>query len=360
MVFGPSATSQVAGHQTGRETPLRPFSERELERYKALEPIDTHTHIYKSDPKFFAMLRKLHLHTLDIVDVSDNSNPERKNFSKENDDVFEVARESQGHVSVCTTFDPYKINEPHFSEDAIRELNRSFDRGAVAVKLWKNVGMQIKDKSGRYVLPDNTLLSPIYRDIEAHNKTLVTHVADPNTAWDPPNPNASDYSYFINNPQWYMYKIKGSPSKKEILRARDHVLEEHPKLRVVGAHLGSMEADFHDIAAHLDRFSEFNVDLAGRMHYLMALPRDQAIAFITKYQDRLLYGTDNTIYPETDVEKWVSRTETSYAEDWRFLATDQEVDYRGEKVKGLALPDGVLKKVYHENAVKYIPGIASR
>ena len=157
-----------------------------------------------------------------------------------------------------------------------------------------------------------------------------------------------------------MYKIKGSPSKKEILRARDHVLEEHPKLRVVGAHLGSMEADFHDIAAHLDRFSEFNVDLAGRMHYLMALPRDQAIAFITKYQDRLLYGTDNTIYPETDVEKWVSRTETSYAEDWRFLATDQEVDYRGEKVKGLALPDGVLKKVYHENAVKYIPGIASR
>jgi predicted TIM-barrel fold metal-dependent hydrolase len=336
------------------------FNSEELRRFVALEPIDTHTHIYKSDSQFFAMLYKLHLHTLDIVDVSDNSNPERKDLIKENNDVFEVLRKSNGHVSVCTTFDPYRINEPNFADAAIRQLNESFARGAVAVKVWKNIGMEVKDTKGNYILPDNPLLGPIYKDIASHKKTLLTHVADPNTAWAPPNPSAPDYSYFVSNPQWYMYNIKDAPSKEQILSARDHILEKNPDLRVVGAHLGSMEDDINQVAKHLDHYPEFTVDLAGRMHYLMLLPREEAIAFITKYQDRLLYGTDNTIYPETDVKKWVARSEASYASDWRFLATDQVLTYDGRQLKGLALSNSIVKKIYHNNAVKWIPGIAAK
>ncbi|MBB5063645.1 amidohydrolase family protein [Granulicella mallensis] len=338
----------------------RDFSEVELLRFTALEPIDIHTHIYKSDPLLFEMLRKLHLHTLDIVDVSDNGNAERKDLTKENNDVLEVARESSGHVSVCTTFDPYLISEPGFTEAAIHQLNESFARGAIAVKVWKNVGMEVKDSKGNYILPDNSLLEPIYRDIESHHKTLVTHVGDPNTAWAAPNPSAPDFSYFKNNPQWYMYNIKDAPPKQKILDARDHLLEMNSDLRVVGAHLGSMEADIDQVAQHFDRYPNFTVDLAGRMPYLMLLPREKAIAFITKYQDRLLYGTDNTIYPETEVGTWVSRAEVSYANDWRFLATDQTVEYGGRRLKGLALPNSVVKKIYHGNAVKWIPGIADQ
>jgi predicted TIM-barrel fold metal-dependent hydrolase len=336
------------------------FSEEELRRFTALEPIDTHTHIYKSDPRFFAMLRKLHLHTLNIVDVSDNSNPERKDLVKENNDVFEVARESGGQVSVCTTFDPYRINEPDFADAAVRQLNESFTRGAIAVKVWKNIGMEIKDSKGNYILPDNPLLTQIYKDIASHHKTLVTHVADPNTAWAPPNPGAPDFSYFVDNPQWYMYNIKDSPSKEMILHARDHVLEVNTDLRVIGAHLGSMEANIDQVAQHLDRYPNFTVDLAGRMHYLMLLPSEEVIAFITKYQDRLLYGTDNSIYPETDVNKWVTRSEASYANDWRFLTTDLTLDYGGRQFKGLSLPNSIVRKIYHDNAVKWVPGIADK
>jgi len=66
------------------------FDAQELSRFIALEPIDTHTHIYKSRPGYFAMLRKLHLHTLDIMVVSDNANPERKDLARESRDVFQV------------------------------------------------------------------------------------------------------------------------------------------------------------------------------------------------------------------------------------------------------------------------------
>ena len=158
------------------------LEQREFQAFSSLDPIDTHTHIYKDDPAYISMLQKLHLHILDIVDVSDNGDPERKSLDKEERDVFAVARDSGGHASVCTSFDPYRINDPDFGKMAIARLNESFRKGAIAVKVWKNVGMEIRDRQGHYVLPDSPLLEPIYRDIVAHHRTLVTHLADPDVA----------------------------------------------------------------------------------------------------------------------------------------------------------------------------------
>jgi predicted TIM-barrel fold metal-dependent hydrolase len=348
----------AAATDPGADPP--PFTGQELNEFSALEPIDTHTHIYKSDPAFFAMLKKLHLHILDIVDVSDNGDPERTNLKKEQSDVFTVANDSHGHAAVCTTFDAYRFNDSDFQSIAIKKLDESFKEGAIAVKVWKNVGMEVKDAQGNYILPDQPALEPIYRDIAKHHKTLVTHVADPDTAWEPFNPDKSDSAYFIQNPQWYMYKIPNSPSKAQILRARDHVLAMNPDLRVVGAHLGSMESDVTELAQHLDRYPNFAVDLAARVDYLAALPPAAAIAFITKYQDRLIYGTDDSIYPQMDAPKAAAGFEESYANDWRFLATHENARYGGHIVEGIALPAPILRKLYHDNAVRWFPGILGK
>jgi hypothetical protein len=53
----------------------------------------------------------------------------------------------------------------------------------------------------------------------------------------------------------------------------------------------------------------------------------------------------------------VTRSEASYARDWRFLATNSTVDYRGRKIQGLALPEPILQKLYHDNAVHWFPDI---
>jgi hypothetical protein len=64
-------------------------------------------------------------------------------------------------------------------------------------------------------------------------------------------------------PWWYMYNKRGMNSEEAILKARDHILEQNPTLRVVGAHLGSLEASFADLGAHLDRYPNFASDMAG-------------------------------------------------------------------------------------------------
>jgi predicted TIM-barrel fold metal-dependent hydrolase len=333
-----------------------PFTTAELKSFAALDPIDTHSHIFVTNPEFVAMLQKLNLHTLDIC-VNDNTDPYLKDLPREIRDVRHYVAASHGRSAFCTTFDPYHFGKPGFAQAAIRQINRNFAEGAIAVKIWKNIGMQIKDARGNYLMPDNPAFEPIYRDIAARDKTLVAHVADPNSCWEPPNPASPDYDYYKQNPQWYMYDNAHAPSKAEILKARDHLLEENANLRVVGAHLGSMESDFPQLGRHLDRYPNFAVDMAARMPYVMMLARGQAIAFIEKYQDRLIYGTDLEFLPGAYPEHTINDWETTYARDWRFLATKDWVEYMGKKYQGLDLPQRVLEKVFHTNAVHWYPGI---
>ncbi|MHB1023935.1 MAG: amidohydrolase family protein [Acidobacteriaceae bacterium] len=339
------------------------FTNSELKQFVALNPIDAHTHIYRPVPELYALLQKLNLHLLDILVVDDagHGDPDTSPLPFQSQRAWAVVHGSDGHIALCTTFDPFKFNNPDFAARAIHGINQDFADGAIAVKIWKNVGMEIKDTKGNYILPDNPALEPIYKDIAAHHKTLIAHLADPDTIWAPPNPNAPDYHYYTNNPELYMYNKPGAPSKKIILQARDRIVAMNPGLRVVGAHLGSMETDFDGLGARLDRYPNFAVDMAARLVYIAMLPRDKAIVFITKYQDRLIYGTDDTLPDAGDApQETVKEMAEDYARDWRFLATSKDVIYHGKKVQGLALPLPILHKLYHDNAVKWFPGILGR
>jgi hypothetical protein len=111
-------------------------------------------------------------------------------------ELFCLAQQLGTHFLVCTCVDRRAGDgDPDFAPKAIAGINRAFAQGAVAVKEWKNFGMEIKDSHGRYVLPDNPALTPIYRSIAEKHKTLIMHIADPDAAWEPPNPHAVDGRY---------------------------------------------------------------------------------------------------------------------------------------------------------------------
>jgi len=322
----------------------------------SLDPIDTHVHAFRSDPGFFAMIERSHLHVLDICVVDSYNIFGLEAIERQRADAFVSG--SDGHATLCTTFDPFSFEDPGYAQRVIAQLNEDFANGAVAVKIWKNVGMQIRKRDGTYLMPDDPIFAPVYQDIAAHNKTLIAHLAEPSSCWQPPNPSSPDYDYYKSNPQWYMYLHPDHPSKEMILAARDHLLEENPQLRVVGAHLGSMETSVDEIASHFDRYPNFAVDMAARMEYLMLAPRDKVRDFLIKYQDRVLYATDlEFLADEAPADAEHEWTET-YRRDWKFLATDDAIRLQGREIRGLALPRPVLKKIYHDNAVRWIPGIA--
>jgi hypothetical protein len=99
------------------------------------------------------------------------------------------------------------------------------------------------------------------------------------------------------------------------------------------------------------------VDTAARMDYLMIAPRDEVRGFFIKNQDRILYGTDLDLVATANVQESLKDWKSTYARDWKFLATDETFDSNGKKVTGLKLPKAVLYKIFHDNARHWIPGL---
>ena len=327
-----------------------------LEAFAAVQPIDAHMHVYKDDPALKALMLRLRLRMLNIC-VIDDRDPFFKGLEPQRGDVLRVFHSTGGRAVFCTTFSPYDFEEPGFDARVIRQLDADFAAGAVAVKIYKVMGMEMKSRTGKFVMADDPAFEPIYQDIAAHRRTLVAHLAEPDSCWQPPNPASPDYEYYKEHPEEYAYAHPEWPSKAAILAARDHLLAKNPRLRVVGAHLGSMEADVNEMAHRFDRYPNFAVDTAARVPYFMLQPREKVRAFLIKYQDRILYATDLVVMPQDNTEKALQEWTSTYERDWKFFATDRTVEYKGHNAHGLRLPEPVLRKLYHDNAVHWIPGI---
>jgi predicted TIM-barrel fold metal-dependent hydrolase len=342
---------------TSTSAPAKPADEEvALHAFAAIHPIDVHVHVFRTDPALQKMLDRLNLKLLNIL-VMDDTLPYRKQLQPQIDDARALMRSSRGHIALCTTFDPYKFDSASFDADAIQQIDRDFAQGAVAVKIWKNIGMEIKSNGGQYIMADDPKFDPIYKDIANHGRTLMTHQAEPDVAWGPPDASDPSWSYYQENPQWYVANRPGFPSKQRILEARDHVLANNPQLRMVGVHLGSMERDLDNIARHLDKYPNFAIDTAARMEYLMLMPPEKVRAFLIKYQDRVLYGTDLDLLPDANLPDALKQWQSAYARDWKFLATGETLNLEGKQVHGLNLPQSVLQKIFRSNAIRWIPGL---
>jgi amidohydrolase family protein len=352
VVLGNSGfSSRACAQQPATETP-----DEALKSFAALSPIDVHVHIFKNDPALQALLERANLKVLNIL-VVDDTLPYRKQLAPQVSDALALVRASKGRVALCTTFDPYRFNDPSFPAESVKQLDQDFAHGAIAVKVWKNIGMEIKNSQGKFIMPDDPKLEPIYKDIAQHGKTLMMHDAEPDVAWGPPDPSDPSWSYYKENPQWFLYNRPGFPAKKEILQARDHVLAENPNLKIVGVHLGSMEKDLDGIGKVLDRYPNFAIDTAARMEYLMIASPDRAREFLTKYQDRVLYGTDLDFLADANADEILNDWQSTYVRDWKFLATDETLEVNGRKVHGLKLPESILRKLYRTNSLEWIPGL---
>jgi len=319
--------------------------------------IDTHMHIHRDAPALLSALEKSRWRGLDIV-VCPAIGDEPFDLEDKLRATLKVARDSGGTLAWASTFDARGFERPDFAERSIERLRRSFDDGAIAVKIWKNIGMAIKAKSGAFLLPDDPALLPIYEAIQRADRTLVAHLAEPDGAWLPLDDKNPEFAYYSRNPQWHMYAKAGAPVKDAILDARDRVLARYPRLRVVGCHLGSDEDDLKRLARRLDAYPNFAVDTAARVRYFARGARDQVRAFLTRYQDRILYATDFSLR-DGDPAAAARSLQATHDRDWAFFSRDDRMTYAGHATQGLALPEPVLRKIFRENALRWIPGLGA-
>lgn len=257
-------------------------------------------------------------------------------------------------------FDTTGWGTTQWSEKVISELERDLEGGGIAVKIWKNVGMTVRDRSGKFIMCDDPGLEPVIEYIISKGLPLTGHLGEPRNCWLPAGQMTvrSDSSYFARNPQYHMFLHPEYPSYEDQIRARDNLLLKNPGLKFIACHLASLEWNVDSLADRFDRFPGMVADMSARichLQYQSMSDRDRVRNFIIKYQDRLLYGTDTGDSGNSDPESFKKRMHETWLDDWKYFTSGDEMTsdkFRGT-FTGLKLPKEVVKKIYSENAIKW-------
>jgi predicted TIM-barrel fold metal-dependent hydrolase len=263
----------------------------------------------------------------------------------------------------ATTFAMAGWTQPGWAGTVNAGLARAVADGALAVKIWKNVGMVERDAAGKLLSIDDPVFDPVIAQIEALGVPLIAHQGEPHNCWLPlaEMTTDNDRTYFAEHPQYHMYLHPEQPSYEALMAARDRFLAAHPDLSFVGAHLASLEWDVDLLARFLDEFPNAVVDMAARMtqlQYQSVRDRGRVRAFLIRYQDRILYGSDLEDEASTPRGEFRREVRDFWLSDWRYLATGdtQRIDAIRSLVRGLALPRSVIRKIYYRNSRRVFLG----
>ncbi|MEO8764341.1 MAG: amidohydrolase family protein [Ginsengibacter sp.] len=330
-----------------------------MDDYYTVKKFDSHVHVNTDAPGFIEQAAEdnFRLLTINWDDVNDPPPMEvQQDFALKQLKVF------PGRIAYATTFSIRKFNDPGWYEQTIAYLKNSFLQGAIAVKIYKVIGLSLKDLSGKLVMIDDARFDPVIDFIEKNNIPVVGHLAEPKNCWLPLEKMTikGDKSYFSEHPEYHMYLHPEFPSYEQQIAARDHMLEKHPNLKFVGAHLGSLEWNVDELAKRLDKFPNMAVDMAARishLEYQAKMDRKKVRDFCIKYQDRLLYATDLQVNGNESAPAIKKKLHGTWYNDWKFFTTDdmmRSAQFEGA-FKGLQLPREVIDKIYRTNAEKWFP-----
>lgn len=322
--------------------------------FSLLAKVDSHVHIDTYDGASAEQARADGFRLLTIVVGSTDS----LKLNKERAWAIAQHRQQPRTVFWLTTFSLQGFEEPGWQQKTISRLAQDFSDGAIGVKVWKDIGMVIRDRSGRFVMIDDPRLDGVFSFISGQQKPVVAHLGEPRNCWLPLEQMTvnSDRNYFSRHPEYHMFLHPDFPSYEAQIACRDQWLAKNPALHVIGAHLGSLEYDVAELAKRLDRYPNFSVDMSARICHFQVQNRETVRDFIITYQDRLLYGTDIGVDEGEDSAAVKSKLHNVWLADWAYLSTAAELTSSrvNGSFQGLKLPVTVLKKIYETNAETWL------
>jgi predicted TIM-barrel fold metal-dependent hydrolase len=332
-----------------------------MKDFKTVAKIDAHVHVNTNAPDFVQQAQDDSFRLL-TINLDDKNEPPPMEIQQQY--ALQQVKSFPGQISYATSFSIRQFNDTGWLQQQEAYLKNSFDHGAIAVKIYKVIGMQLRDKAGKMVMIDDPRFDPLLDFIEKNNITVIGHLGEPRNCWLPVDQMTvkGDKNYFSQNPEYHMYLHPEYPSYEAQVAARDNMVRKHPNLRFVGAHLGSLEWNVDSLAQRLDEFPNMAVDMAARichLEYQTAQNWQHVRDFVIKYQDQLLYATDLGAEVTTNADEIKARAHATHLSDWEYFATSDTMsvkDFDGS-FKGLHLPKEVMDKIYRTNAEKWFPGL---
>lgn len=199
---------------------------------------------------------------------------------------------------------------------------------------------------------DDPVYDLYYDFLEETAFPVVWHVADPDSFWDParvsPSAKANGWDYTDGT----------FPSRGQLYGEVDKVLERHPRLKVIFAHFYFLSKEPERAAAFLERWPGVSFDITPGAEMYRNFSKDPALwrEFFIRFQDRIVFGTDNMAPREPWDEARRGMLEKVVMMR-RFLETADTFEgfctAASRLVTGLGLPETVLRKIEQANFERY-------
>ncbi|MBL8879444.1 MAG: amidohydrolase family protein [Phycisphaerales bacterium] len=186
-------------------------------------------------------------------------------------------------------------------------------------------------------------LRPVIETALALNFQFMVHVGDP-SVWFAPGARYSDAAK-------YGSKIDQYPQL-------DWFAEFVAPRTVIAAHMGGSAEDPTFLDRLLSRHANLMLDTSATKWIVREVSRHPLAIreLVTKWPDRVLFGSDIVTDEQHDFEHYASRywaQETLWQTDYRGESPIDDPDAANPpRLHGVALPPDVLKKVFRENALR--------
>ena len=264
--------------------------------------------------------------------------------------VENIQKNYPNRFVVFTNVDFRDIDNPEWAARMTKQLEDDIKRGAKGLKIYKSLGISEKDSKGNRIPIDDPRIDPIWAKCGELGVPVLIHSADPKPFWDPIDK---------ENERWLELKLHPRRRYDEsfarwqtIIDEQHRVFGKHPKTKFINAHLGWYGNDLKTLAGLLDKYPNMYTEIGAVIAELGRQPR-AAKAFLTKYQDRVLFGKDSWVPDEYETYFRVLETEDEYFPYHKRY-------HAFWRMYGLGLPDEILKKIYYKNALKLIPGLDAK
>ena len=232
---------------------------------------------------------------------------------------------------------------------ALARLRAQAKRGAAGLKIWKDLGLHIRDEKGFRVDVDDIRLAPIWEAAAELSLPVMIHTADPVAFFTPIDEKNERIEELGAYPEW-SFPPPAFPPFLYLMDRLENLIATHPATTFIGAHVGCYAENLGRVGKMLDAYPNYVIDISARIGELGRQPYSSR-KFFQQYADRILFGLD--MGPKLD----------GYQLYYRFLETDdeyfnystREIPTQGRwYIHGLHLPDDVLQKIYAQNAMKVL------
>jgi predicted TIM-barrel fold metal-dependent hydrolase len=309
---------------------------------KASSPvIDMHSHDYLQTQQEIDDLVKL-MNKMNIKKTMILTYSTGKGF----DSAVEKYSKYPDRFELWCGFDYTGYETPGWQRHAVEELERCYKRGAKGVGELGDKGegeLYSKPTPGKGLHIDDPQMRPLLEKCAELHMPISIHVAEDEWMYERPD---STNDGMMNAATWHVDMNK--PNKlghDALIKTLENAVRENPKTIFIACHLANTCSNLQQFGDLLDKYPNLYADIAARYGEIAPVPR-YAAAFITKYQEKLVYGTDN------------SPDEHMYITTFRILETADEHFYEQDTFNyhwalyGLNLSKEVLEKLYHKNAEK--------